>query len=139
MALGTDWRYLSGGVLEVRVLGRFEPTLLQSEIIEAELRPLLPTCCQRERISVRVPCGLCPAADNLVWHQDGGGPEGTTDHMVVWATEHPTHFRLSSGARVTVYPYDLVWVDNRRAWHRQPSGTDETRRWFVSVRCSGSL
>lgn len=123
---------------EVRVLGRFVPSLLQSEVIEAEVRPLLPACCQRERISVRVPMGIPPHPDNLQWHQDGGGPDGTTDHMVIWASEQPTELRSSAGERVPTGAGELVWFNNRLAFHRQPAGTDEARRWFVAVRCSGA-
>jgi hypothetical protein len=126
-------------VAEIVVLGRFVPTLLQSEVIEAEMRPLLPLCCQRERISVRIPMGITPHPDNLEWHQDGGGSAGTTRHMVVWASEQPTHLKDSIGARAETQPFDLVWFDNTVAWHRQPTGTDETRRWFAAVRCSGAL
>ena len=122
---------------EVRILGRFNPSLLQSEVIEAELRPRLPSCCQRERISVRVPQGITPHPDNLEWHQDGGGPAGVTRHMVVWASERSTEIKTSDGYRIIPKPCMLVWFDNTRAFHRQPSGTDESSRWFVAVRCSG--
>lgn len=122
---------------EVRVLGRFHPSLLQSEVIEAELRPLLPACCARERISVRVPMGIIPHPDNLQWHQDGGGSAGTTKHMVIWASEDPTHLRTSDGEVVFIEPYELVWYDNTLAFHKQPEGTNERTRWFVAVRCSG--
>lgn len=110
-------------------------------MIEAELRPLLPPCCQRERISVRVPDARAeaPHYDNLQWHQDGGGAEGTTQHMVVWASEMPTELKTSDGARFQQQPFDLVWYDNTRAFHRQPVGTNEGTRWFVAVRCSGAL
>ena len=123
--------------VEVRILGRFDPSLLQSEVIEAELRPRLPACCQRERISVRVPQGITPHPDNLEWHQDGGGAAGVTRHMVVWASERSTEIKTSDGCRITPKPYMLIWFDNTRAFHRQPSGTDEHSRWFVAVRCSG--
>jgi hypothetical protein len=123
---------------EVRILGRFQPSELTEPVIQAEIRPLLPPCCQRERISVRVPMGIVPHPDNLEWHQDGGGPAGTTDHMVVWASEQPTEIRTSAGAIVPTATGDLVWFDNRTAFHRQPAGTDETRRWFVAIRCSGA-
>lgn len=123
------------------MLGRFVPSLLQSEVIEAEIRPLLPACCQRERIDVRVPRPLSPDPhpNNLEWHQDGGGIEGTTHHMVVWASEMPTELQTSDGVRVPTQAGDLVWYDNTKARHRQPRGTDETRRWFVAIRCSGAL
>jgi len=87
---------------------------------------------------VRVPQGITPHPDNLEWHQDGGGPLGTTDHMVVWASEAPTEIRTSAGELVPTTAGDLVWFNNRIAWHRQPRGTDETRRWFVAIRCSGA-
>ena len=126
---------------EVQVLARFVPSALQSEIIEAEIRPLLPPCCRRERIGIRVPHERAPQPPpaNLEWHHDGGGTEGTTRHMVVWASEQPTELQTSDGERVRTQPFDLVWFDNDRAFHRQPTGTDETRRWFVAVRCSGAL
>lgn len=123
----------------IRVLGVFTPSQLQSEVIEAEIKPHLPDCCRLERVSVRVPHARAQPAhpDNLEWHQDGGGPAGTVRHMVVWSTEQPTQIRLASGMVVTPKPYQLVWYDNDHVQHRQQAGTDETRRWFVSVRCSG--
>jgi hypothetical protein len=126
---------------EIRVLGRFVPSRLQSEVIEAEIRPLLPPCCARERIGVRTPHDQAPQPPpaNLEWHQDGGGLEGTTRHIVVWASEQPTELQASTGEYFTGQPYDLVWVDNDHAFHRQPRDTDETRRWFLAVRCSGAL
>ena len=110
-------------------------------MIEAELKPYLPPCCARERIGVRTPHDQAPQppAANLEFHQDGGGLEGTTRHIVVWASEQPTEIRTSTGDLFTPEPYELVWVDNDRACHRQPRGTDETRRWFLAVRCSGAL
>ncbi len=123
----------------IRALGRFVPSSLQSEVIEAEIRPLLPVCCARERISVRTPDARVEAhPDNLEWHQDGGGPLGTTRHMVVWASEQPTELKLTDGSVFVGDPYDLVWFDNDVVFHRQPRGTDEGMRWFVSVRCSGA-
>lgn len=126
---------------EVKVLGRFEPSALDPDRIQIELRPLLPPCCARERISVRVPDPRAPEPhpDNLQWHQDGGGDAGTTKHMVIWASETPTELRTSDGQLFTAQPYELVWFDNCRAWHRQPTGTNEQSRWFVAVRCSGAL
>ncbi len=126
---------------EIRIIGRFVPSRLQSEVIDAEIRPLLPPCCQRERISVRVPDARAeaPHDDNLQWHQDGGGAAGTTQHMIVWASEMPTHIKSSDGAVFTSQPFDLVWYDNTRAFHRQPVGTNEATRWFVSIRCSGAM
>jgi hypothetical protein len=127
-------------VSEVRVLGRFTPSLLNPDVIQAELRPLLPPCCARERISVRIPHPLAPDPhpDNLEWHQDGGGLAGTTHHMVVWASETPTELRTSEGELFTAQPGELVWYDNTKAYHRQPRGTNEASRWFVAVRCSGA-
>ena len=119
---------------EVRILGRFVPSELTTEIIQAEIRPLLPPCCQRERISVRIPQGITPHPDNLEWHQDGM----PAYHMVVWANEDHTEVRTSTGELFQAAPYDVVWFDNTKASHRQPTGTDESRRWFVSVRCSGA-
>lgn len=124
---------------EVKVLGRFVPSLYQSEIIEQEIRCFLRPCCRAERISVRVPMGIVPHPDNLQWHQDGGGPAGTTRHMVIWASERPTEIRTSAGELVVIHPHDVVWFNNDRAQHRQPAGTDEWSRWFVSVRCSGVI
>jgi hypothetical protein len=130
---------------EYRVLGVFVPSRLQSEVIEAEIRPLLPPCCARERIGVRTPHehAPAPAPANLEWHQDGRHPgqtiEGTTRHIVVWASEQPTEIRTSIGEEFTAQPYELVWVDNDVACHRQPRGTNEQQRWFLAVRCSGAL
>lgn len=123
---------------DVRVLGVFVPSALQSEVIEAELPPYLPACCARERISVRIPDARVTAhPDNLEWHHDGGGTQGTIRHMVVWASEQPTELRLPDGTEFTGQPYELVWFDNDVVFHRQPRGTDEGRRWFLGVRCSG--
>ena len=126
---------------EIRVLGRFVPSRLQSEVIEAEIKPYLPPCCARERIGVRTPHEQAPPPPeaNLCWHQDGGGLEGTTRHIVVWATEQPTELKTSDGEEFTAEPYELVWVDNDHAFHRQPRGTNEQQRWFLAVRCSGAL
>ena len=120
------------------MLGRFTPSALQSERLETEIKPLLPACCQRERVSVRIPDPRVPVhPDNLEWHQDGGGTAGTTRHMVVWASEQPTEIRLSTGEEFHGEPFDLVWFNNDVVFHRQPAGTDEGRRWFLGVRCSG--
>lgn len=124
------------GISEARILGRFVPSELQADVIVAEIRALLPSCCQQARIGVRVPQGIPPHLDNLEWHQDDAGPAGEVRHMVVWATEQPTHIRCSDGTVLMSAPFDLVWFSNDRAFHRQPAGTDETRRWFVAVRCS---
>ncbi len=129
--------------MEARVLGLFTPTEFQSDAIEQGFRalPFLPACCRKERISVRVPHDRAgaPMYDNLQWHQDGGGPAGTTDHMVIWASEMPTELRSSDGAMFPIAPLEVVWFNNRTAFHKQPTGTDETRRWFVAIRCSGAL
>lgn len=126
---------------EYRVLGAFRPTRLQSEVIEAEIGPYLPACCRRERIGVRTPHEHAPdpAPANLEWHQDGGGVEGTTRHIVLWASEQPSEVKTSDGERFTGQPYDLVWIDNDHAFHRQPCGTNEQQRWFLAIRCSGAL
>ena len=126
---------------EIRVLGRFVPSRLQSEVIEAEIKPYLPQCCARERIGVRTPHAQAPQppAANLEWHQDGGGLAGTTRHIVVWASEQPTELKTSTGELFTGQPFELIWVDNDQAFHRQPKGTNEQQRWFLSVRCSGAL
>jgi hypothetical protein len=125
---------------EVRVIGRFVPSQWQPETIQAEIKAHLPECCARERVSVRIPHEAAPdpAPANLEWHQDGGGPEGTTHHMVVWASEQPTELKTSDGELFTGEPLELVWFDNCRAWHKQPRGTNERRRWFVAIRCSGA-
>lgn len=122
---------------EIRVLGHYVPSAYQSEIIETEIRSFLPDCCKRERISVRVPMGIEPMSDNLKWHQDGGGPEGTTRHMVIWASETPTHLRYSDKTVAIVMPFEVVWFNNDTVFHRQPSDANEKTRWFVSIRCSG--
>ena len=126
---------------EIRIIGRFVPSHLQSEIIEREIKPFLAPCCQGERVGVRTPHINAPQPPpaNLEWHQDGGGSAGTTKHMVVWASEQPTELKTSTGVRFYQEPYDLVWYDNTKAFHRQPRGTDETRRWFAAVRCSGEI
>lgn len=125
--------------MEARSLGRFVPSAYQSEVIEVEIRKVLPRCCQCERISVRVPMGIEPMYDNLQWHQDGGGVEGTTRHMVVWASEMPTEIKTSDGDEMRFEPLDLIWFDNDKAFHRQPMNTRADQRWFVSVRCSGGI
>ena len=119
---------------EVRILGRFVPSVYSSEVIQAEIRALLPACCQRERISVRIPQGITPHPDNLEWHQDGM----PAYHMVIWANEDSTELRTSGGELCRGAPFDVVWFDNTKAMHRQPRGTNESTRWFVSVRCSGA-
>lgn len=128
--------------MEVVILGTFTPSAWTPEVIEQEFRqwPALPDCCRRERISVRIPHDRAPAPhpDNLEWHQDGGGAEGTTHHMVVWASEQPTELRTSEGIMFETPTGAAVWFDNTQAFHRQPRGTDETRRWFVAIRCSGA-
>lgn len=126
---------------EVRVLGRFVPSEYVKEVIEAEIRQRLPVCCRCETIGVRVPhpnAVVSPDA-NRAWHQDGGGSEGTTKHMIVWASEQPTELKTSDGIEVRGAPFDLVWFDNTKAFHRQPTGTNEQTRWFVAVRCSGAI
>ncbi len=124
---------------EARVLGRYVPSLFQSEIIESEIRQFLPSCCKCERVSVRVPMGIEPMYDNLQWHQDGGGPEGVTRHMVIWASEQPTELRASDGTLFAFNSFDVIWFDNFKAFHRQPENTRASERWFVSVRCSGAM
>ena len=120
---------------EAYVLTRFHPSQLAPEVLQAEIRPLLPTCCQCERISVRIPQGIEPHPDNLEWHHDGM----PAYHMVVWVNELPTQIRSSTGEEFQFEPFDLVWFDNTKAEHRQPRGTNENTRWFVSVRCSGAI
>jgi hypothetical protein len=109
---------------EVKVLGPFQPSRFQSEVIEAELRPLLPPCCAKERIGVRTPHPLAaspPILTTLEWHQDGGGSAGTTHHMIVWASEDPTELKTSTGDVFDNQPGQLVWFDNTKAFHRQPT------------------
>lgn len=129
----------AGAGEEIRWLGRFVPSQWQPETIQQEILPSLPPCCQRERINIRMPCTHPepPHPNNLAWHQDGGGARGTTRHIIVWASEQPTELQTSAGVPHASAPYDLMWVDNTRAFHRQPAGTDGTRRWFVTIRCSG--
>ena len=123
----------------MRVLGAYVPSAWQSEIIETEIRAFLDSCCRAERVSVRIPMGIPPALDNLQWHHDGGGVEGTTRHMVVWASEQPTELRGPDGDAIETRAYDVIWFNNDACWHRQPAGTDASRRWFVAVRCSGVI
>lgn len=129
--------------MEVRTLGRFVPSAWEPDAIEQGFHALecLPACCRRERMSVRVPHDRAPAPhpDNLQWHQDGGGSEGTTHHMVVWASEQPTELRMTNGMVFIPEPYDVVWFDNTQVFHRQPTGTNEQARWFMAIRCSGAL
>lgn len=122
----------------VRVLGDYRPSQYQSEVIEVEIKPFLPPCCRRERVSVRIPMGIAPHPDNLEWHQDGGGPAGTVRHMVVWASEQPTELQLPDGSVLIPDPFAVVWFDNDHAYHRQPAATRPADRWFVSIRCSGA-
>lgn len=118
---------------DVSVIGRFVPSELDAAAIERELRPLLPSCCQRGQLGVRLPQGLAPHPDNLQWHRDQG-----VQHIVLWASEDPTEVRTAEGVRVPTAPFDLVLIDNTRAEHRQPAGTNERTRWFAAVRCGGS-
>lgn len=125
---------------DVGVIGRFVPSEFKAETIEAEIKTRLLSCCARERISVRIPDSRVPVhPDNLEWHQDGGGSAGTTRHMVVWASEMPTEIRRGDGSQFKGEVFELVMFDNWNVWHRQPLGTNEGTRWFVSVRCSGDL
>jgi hypothetical protein len=124
---------------EFRVLGVFHPSEYKMETMEAEMRPLLPPCCAREAVSVRYPNGIDPNYNNMQWHQDGGGTEGTIRHMVVWASEDPTHIKDSSGAEFQAKPFEMVWFNNDLAYHKQPENTRPSDRWFISVRCSGVI
>ncbi len=124
--------------MDMRVIGHCVPTRLDASIIMAELRPLLPPCCQRDKISVREP-GSMIHPDNLAWHHDGGGTAGSVRHMVVWASEMPTQIQSADGAEMSGEPYDLVWFNNDVAKHRQPEGTNPDTRWFAAVRCSGDV
>lgn len=125
----------------IRVLGTFTPSEWEVNVIEREFRalPFLAPCCRRERVSVRYPPQPAPPAANLEWHQDGGGPEGTTHHMVIWASDNPTHLKDDAGALFVVPQQAVVWFDNTICWHKQPADTDEATRWFVAIRCSGAL
>lgn len=121
---------------DVECLGTFRPSILQSEVIEAEIRPLLPSCCQRERIGVRTPMGIVPHPDNLEWHHDGGGVDGEVRHMIVWASEKPTELLLPNGVHYTPAPFALTLFNNDVVKHRQPQNTNEHTRWFAGIRCS---
>lgn len=124
---------------EIRSLGVFHPSQMQIETIQRELRPMLPPCCQRENIGVAAQNQTSIHPDNQQYHQDGGGPAGTIRHMVVWATETPTHLRDSSGREFTPEPFEVIWLDNDRVHHKQPIGIHPESRWFVAVRCSGAM
>lgn len=119
------------------MLGRFVPSEFVKETIEREVKAHLAPCCACERVGVRVPHAQAVISpdDNRAWHQDGM----PAYHMVVWASEMPTEIQQSDGTLFTGEPFDLVWFDNTKAFHRQPAGTDETRRWFLAVRCSGAI
>lgn len=122
------------------MIGHFVPSLMQSEVIETEIKKHLPSCCARERVSVRIPDPRVPVhPDNVEWHQDGGGAAGTTRHMVVWASEKPTKIRRANGAKFRGKPFDLVLFDNTVVFHRQPRDTNEGTRWFVAIRCSEDM
>ena len=124
---------------EAYSLGRYIPSEFTESVIECGIRALLPSCCSLERISIRVPMGIEPHYDNLQWHQDGGGIAGTVRHMVVWASEMPTEIKSSLGEIFAFRPFDLIYFDNDKAFHRQPVNTRPHDRWFVSVRCSGAI
>lgn len=122
-----------------RVLCQFRPSEYAIEVIQAELRPLLPACCRCERISVRTPETEPAHPNNLEWHQDGGGYEGTVRHMVCWANVLPTHVRDAEKNEATVQPFDLVWFNNDVCEHKQPRDTHLVERWFAAIRCSGAI
>lgn len=124
---------------EAYSIGKFTPSRLQSEIIEAEIKKHLPDCCRCERVGVRPSDGQVVHPDNMEWHQDGGGPIGITRHMIVWSTETPTEIKSSEGEVFSFEPFDLVWFDNFKAFHRQPRNTRPNHRWFLAVRCSGQI
>ena len=130
---------VSSNPSEVYSLGFYWPSRLQSEIIETEVKAHLGVCCRCERVGIRIPSETEPHPDNLEWHQDGGGPDGITRHMVVWATEMPTELRLSDNIFFTGKPYELIWFNNYIVWHRQPKNTRPMERWFLAIRCSGAI
>lgn len=116
------------------MLGRFVPSEFTTDAIARELRPLLPPCCQCERIVVRAPTDHPVSGPTFDWHQDGAA-----DHLTCWASAQPTEIETSTGARVDGQPFDLVWVANTRARHRQPADTDHQGRWFALVLCNGVI
>ncbi len=120
---------------EAKVIGRFVPSEYTPEVIQAELRRLLPACCACENIGVRRPQGVEPHPDNLEWHQDGM----PAYHMVVWANETPTEIKDSSGTELEFAPFDIIWFDNTKVMHRQPRSGNEWTRWHACVRCSGAI
>ena len=124
---------------EIRSLGMFHPSEWKIETIQSELRRLLPPCCRCENIGVAAQNQTSIHPDNQQWHQDGGGPAGTTRHMVVWASETPTFLKDSMGVEFRGEPEELIWFDNDRAYHRQPMDIHPETRWFVAVRCSGRI
>jgi hypothetical protein len=128
---------IDGG--EIRSLGMFHPSEMRIETIQSELRRILPPCCAAENIGVAAQNQTVIHYDNQQWHQDGGGTAGTVRHMVVWASETPTFLRDSSGAEFRGEPFELMWFDNDKAFHRQPIDIHPESRWFVSVRCSGRI
>lgn len=89
--------------------------------VDREIRDLLPECCRSKSIDIRPPSDVIPDPDNMLWHQDGGGPEGVYRHMVVWASEDPTEFAAIIGQDAEVRkiraanPVLDVPVDERRA------------------------
>lgn len=131
----------NAGAGEIVVIGAYEPSEWTIDAVEQEFRklPFLAECCRREKVSVRIPQGIEVPENNMNWHQDGGGADGTTKHMVVWASETPTELKTSDGHPFISPVGSVVWFDNTRAFHRQPRNTDETSRWFVAIRCSGAI
>ena len=126
---------------EAQVLGRFVPSELSESRIKEELRPLLPPCCCAQTIGVRAAHGYPVEPLNLEWHQDGFNEAGErvkpVAHLILWANETPTEIRTSTWELLQFEPFDLIQVDNYKAFHRQPAGTNPHSRWFVLVHCLG--
>jgi hypothetical protein len=122
-----------------RVIAQFVPSVFQPEVIQSEMRPLLPDCCRQRNINVRIPSETMPSytpdqLDPKTWHYDF---DGVCTHMIVWASESPTEILTEEGLELRFNPFDLVWFDNRKAMHRQPRMTQPTR-WFACVQCEGT-
>ncbi len=127
MPLGPDAPVNTRGF---RVLGCFRPSELDPATIEREWAEQVGPI-HGGRLSVRVANGHPDQPGNLVWHQDEG-----VASLLVWATEQPTEIELDDATPWAPAPYEVLWIDNTRIRHRQPSGTDPHSRWFVSVRFS---
>jgi hypothetical protein len=126
----------------LRVLGQYQPSEWNRDVIEQEVRRLgcLPACCRQQRMEIRGPSPHAPATTHL-WHRDSDtdvpDAPGRLTHLVMWASEDPTEFVNETGMIQSFEPYDLVWMDNVAWWHRSPPAANHLTRWFIGIRCNG--